>query len=126
MTSSGPQPRYGGVVSHEWERAHHIRQFRQGVLSREEICDADFLLRAAAEHHGTKMARRCPVCGESLRLTRWVYGESLGRRAGSARSEEEIAAFAAEGLVFTVHEVEVCRACHWNHLLSTATVYDYS
>ena len=65
---------YKHVLSHEWERAHHLREFRAGQLTREEVCDADFLLRAAAEHHGRTMDKECPVCGEPLRLTRWVYG----------------------------------------------------
>ncbi|MDK8477158.1 MULTISPECIES: DUF5318 family protein [unclassified Corynebacterium] len=111
-------------VSHEWERTQHVREYRAGHLGRDEVCDADFLLRAAAEHHGRTMDKPCPVCGENLRLTRWVYGESLGRRAGSARSEQEIAEFVGEGLEFTVHEVEVCRHCRWNHLLRSATAFN--
>ena len=114
---------YRNEVSYEWERAQHLRELRAGKVKREELCDADFLLRAAAEHHGVDMQKPCPVCGEELRLTRWVYGDSLKRRAGSARSAAEIAEMAAEGLEFTVHFVEVCSACRWNHLLRAATVY---
>lgn len=114
--------RYTEVVSHEWERAATLRDLRAGRVLRDDLCDADFLLRAAAEHHGETAPRPCPVCeDEELRFTRWVYGEALGRRAGSARSEEEIADFVAEGLEFTVHLVEVCRRCRWNFLLRTAT-----
>lgn len=109
------------AVSHQWERAQCIRDLRAGRILREEVCDADFLLRAAAQHHGVELPKACPVCGaESMRLTRWVYGDSLGRRAGSARRLSEIAEFAAEGLEFTVHTVEVCPACRWNYLLETA------
>ncbi|SQH98220.1 Uncharacterised protein [Corynebacterium minutissimum] len=114
---------YRNEVSYEWERAQHLRDFRAGRMSRDELCDADFLLRAAAEHHGVDMHKSCPICEHDLRLTRWVYGDSLGRRAGSARSEQEIADLVAEGLEFTVHAVEVCPACRWNHLLRAATVY---
>ena len=114
---------YRNEVSYEWERAQHLRELRAGKVKREELCDAGFLLRAAAEHHGVDMQKPCPVCGEELRLTRWVYGDSLKRRAGSARSAAEIAEMAAEGLEFTVHFVEVCSACRWNHLLRAATVY---
>lgn len=110
-------------VSYEWERAQHLRDFQAGRLGRDELCDADFLLRAAAEHHGVDMHKACPICGQGLRLTHWVYGDALGRRSGSARREREIADIAAEGLEFTVHDVEVCPACRWNHLLRAATVY---
>lgn len=114
---------YKHVVSHEWERAAHLRDFRAGRLSRAQVCDADFLLRAAAEHHGVDSPRPCPVCDGPLRLTRWIYGDNLGRRSGSARSEQEIADIASEGLQFTVHRVEVCLKCHWNHLLTSALAY---
>ena len=33
---------YKHVLSHEWERAHHLREFRAGQLTREDVCDADF------------------------------------------------------------------------------------
>lgn len=112
------------IISHKWERAQHLKEYRAGLVVRSELCDADFLLCAAAEHHGVDMAKRCPMCEAPMRLTTWVYGAELGRRAGSARNAEEIAEFAADGLEFTVHWVEVCTACRWNHLLRAATAYD--
>lgn len=111
------------AVSYEWERAAHVRDLRAGLLKREDVCDADFLLQAAAEYHGRPAGRPCPVCGEMLSLTLWVYGEQLGRRAGSARNTQEIAEMVADGLTFTVHSVEVCRQCRWNHLLEAAEAY---
>ncbi len=114
-------------VSHEWERAATLRDLRAGRLRREDVCDADFLLRAAAEYHGFDSDRPCPVCSEPLRLTYWIYGDGLGRRAGSARQPWEIAQIAdelrARGEEFTVHKVEVCPNCRWNHLLEAATAY---
>lgn len=118
-----PSVAYKHKVSHEWERAAALREVRAGRLSEADVCDADFLLRAAATHHGVASARECPLCGATMRNTKWVYGEVLGRRAGSARSEKEIAEFVAEGLEFTVHTVEVCLACRWNHLLTSEVAY---
>lgn len=109
-------------VSHEWERRTTLRAYRDGRVSREELCDADFLLKAAGRHHGTDASRPCPICEASdpgLREVLWVYGENLGRRSGSARSTEEIDDFVAEVGSITVHKVEVCGACGWNHILST-------
>lgn len=108
------------TVSHEWERRTVLREFRAGKKSRDQVCDADFLLRAAAEHHGVDAARPCPICGSPMRIILWVYGENLGRRSGSARSEEEIAELVDETGPFTVHKVEVCATCRWNHLLSAS------
>lgn len=101
----------------------HLRDVRAGRLAREEVCDADFLLRAAAEHHGWDTGRECPICGGELRDTLWIYGDQLGRRSGSARSSQEIAELTAQGLEFSVHRVEVCLRCRWNHLLETATAH---
>lgn len=107
-------------VSHEWERRATLQEFRAGKKKVEEVCDADFLLRAAGEHHGVDADRVCPLCESNMRNVLWIYGDNLGRRSGSARSEEEIAELVGEVGPFTVHKVEVCPNCRWNHLLSTA------
>lgn len=122
---------YRNVVSHRWSRAMMLRQLEAGHLRRDEICDADFLLITAAAYHGQRQDRNCPVCGaEELYEVRWIYGDTLGNRSGTARKEEEIARIVAEmqtqhvpagkdGQVM-VHLVEVCRRCRWNHLLTAA------
>ena len=123
VSGTTPAVAYKHKVSHEWERAATLRELRAGRITQESVCDADFLLCAAATHHGVDVTRACPICEGALRNTRWVYGETLGRRAGSARSEQEIAEFVAEGLEFTVHTVEVCIGCRWNHLLSSEVAF---
>lgn len=108
-------------VSHEWQRRTALRELSQGRLRVDDACDADFLLRAAAEHHGVDSPRPCPVCGAPMREVKWVYSEKLGRRTGTARSDEEIDRLVAEVGPITVHVVEVCAACKWNHLLKEVT-----
>lgn len=113
---------YRYEVSHQWQRRTLLQRFRAGQVPREELCDADFLLVTAARFHGQRAGSPCPVCGaEELRVVRWVHGEDLGRRSGTARNEEEIAALVAERGEVTVHTVEVCPECRWNHLVSSAT-----
>lgn len=112
---------YGNEVSHEWQRRTVLRQLQAGQLLYDDYCDADFLLRAAAEHHGEDSPRPCPVCGEQMRDVRWVYSERLGRRSGTARSEDEIARMVAEVGPITVHIVEACGHCKWNFLLKELT-----
>lgn len=108
-------------ISHRWERHMTLAQFRAGKIRRDAICDADFLLIAAARFHGYYVGRLCPVCeGAELREVRWIYGEKLGRKSGTARSADEIADIADTTEGVTVHLVEVCTACRWNHLLSRA------
>ncbi|WIM67590.1 DUF5318 family protein [Corynebacterium breve] len=108
---------YGQHVSHEWERRNLLRNFAAGRIKRADICDADFLLVTASEYHGEPSRRPCPVCEKTMNNVRWIYGEQLGRRSGTARSAEEIETIAAEAGPITVHRVEVCPHCRWNHLL---------
>lgn len=116
---------YRYEVSHQWQRRTLLQRFRSGQVPREELCDADFLLVTAARFHGRGAQRPCPVCGgDQLRVVRWVHGEELGRRSGTARNEEEIAALVRERGEVTVHTVEVCPECRWNHLVSSATAVE--
>ena len=73
-----PQVAYKHKVSHEWERAATLRELRAGRLAQDDVCDADFLLRAAATHHGVDSKRACPICGSVLRNTRWSMAKSWG------------------------------------------------
>ena len=97
-----------------------LRDYQAGRVSTEEVCDADFLLKAAGEHHGTPSARPCPICAKSMDDVLWIYGDNLGQRSGTARSEDEIDQIIAQVGPITVHRVEVCRTCGWNHLLAEA------
>lgn len=54
-----------------------------------------------------------------MTLVSWVYGEGLGPVAGSARTPEELVRLAESREEFTVHVVEVCRTCSWNHLVQS-------
>lgn len=113
---------YSNEVSHRFARQELLRRWRAGEVTRAEICDADFLLVTAARFHGRPAGHPCPVCGSGdLRVVQWVHGEQLGRLAGTARSDAEIAAIVATGREATVHTVEVCLRCRWNHLLRAVT-----
>ena len=112
---------YEHEVSHEWRRRQTLRELKMGRVPMRDVCDADFLLRAAAQHHGEDSARPCSVCGGAMRNVRWVYSEKLGRRTGTARSEDEIDRLAHEVGPLTVNVVEVCPVCKWNHLLQEVT-----
>lgn len=98
-----------------------LRDYREGKIPRDEVCDADFLLKAAGEHHGEDSPRPCPVCESTMRDVLWIYGENLGRRSGTARSAAQIDAIVAAAGPVTVHRVEVCLRCGWNHLLAEST-----
>ena len=90
---------------------------RVGVM---EVCDANPYLLRAAKFHGEPSKATCPVCRkEPLTLVSWVYGDELRHAAGSARTREELLRMAALFEEFSVHVVEVCRSCSWNHLVQS-------
>lgn len=114
---------YRNEVSHQWARHRLLEQWRSGAVAKDAVCDASFLLVTAARFHGHPAGKTCPVCeSDELRLVFWVFGDSLGKASNTARNKEEIAAFAESGHDVTVHTVEVCTACRWNHLLMANTV----
>lgn len=85
-----------------------------------EVCDADPYLLRAAKFHGRPTEIRCPICRkEQLTVVSWVFGERLGQVSGSARGSDELVRMASACEEFTVHDVEVCRSCSWNHLVQS-------
>ncbi|KGM18196.1 hypothetical protein CAURIC_11235 [Corynebacterium auriscanis] len=123
------------VVGRDLERARVLSQFRSGELRASDICDATSSLIASAEVLGHRAERLCPVCGsEKLYDTRWIHGELLGEKSGTARSVKEIdvvledfsqgrlqAEMAENPGEITVHIVEVCLHCRWNFLVRVET-----
>ncbi|SEP12164.1 hypothetical protein SAMN05660991_03375 [Trujillonella endophytica] len=88
-----------------------------GRTSLYEVCDAGPYLTRAARHHGDRTEETCPVCrGHRLTTVSYVYGDGLGHVSGSAKTHAELARMDTMQEEFTVYEVEVCRACGWNHL----------
>lgn len=111
------------VVDFALRRRGVLAGLREGALSLREVCDADVYLLRAASFHGVETETVCPVCRkENLTEVSWVFGDDLGTASGSARGLEEIAQLALTHDAFTVHVVEVCRSCSWNHLMESYDV----
>jgi uncharacterized protein DUF5318 len=106
------------VVDYALQRRALLAEVRSGRVGSYEACDASPYLLRAAKFHGRAGDLPCPICRqEPLTLVSWVYGDELKHVAGSARTPEELARMAGRFAEFTVYDVEVCRACHWNHLV---------
>ncbi|MFI5585112.1 DUF5318 domain-containing protein [Amycolatopsis sp. NPDC051758] len=106
------------VVDYALQRRALLAEVRSGRVGSYEACDAGPYLLRAAKFHGRAGDLPCPICRqEPLTLVSWVYGDELKHVAGSARTPEELARMAGLFAEFTVYDVEVCRACHWNHLV---------
>jgi hypothetical protein len=111
------------VVDFALRRRGVLADLREGVSALHEVCDADVYLLRAAGFHGVETETVCPVCRkENLTEVSWVFGDDLGSASGSARSADEIEQLALTHDAFTVHVVEVCRSCSWNHLVQSYEV----
>lgn len=113
-----PVPRQ--IVDYALQRRASVADVAGGRVSTQDACDAGFYLLQAAAHHGRPTGASCPLCsGDGMLHVSWVFGERLGQAAGSARSLDEIDRLAERVAEFTVHVVEVCRSCRWNHLVQS-------
>ncbi|MFT4086044.1 MAG: DUF5318 family protein [Gordonia sp. (in: high G+C Gram-positive bacteria)] len=108
------------VVDYALAKRSCLAQVRAGRTAVAQVCDAGVYLLRAAQFHGESTHEMCPICRkEPVTLVRWIFGDSLGKASGTARTVEEITRIAAGSEEFTVHVVEVCRTCHWNHLVQS-------
>lgn len=111
------RPRHLGVVDYTLAKRALLREFRQGLLSRLDICDAHPELIRAAKYLGCDASRPCPVCkGSELRLLAYVYADGMKRDNGRAFGVREAIALAAAERGSACYVVEVCTDCSWNHL----------
>lgn len=108
------------VVDYALRRKSLLAEVYSGRRAVGEVCDAGPYLLRAARFHGRASTATCPICRkEQLTLVSWVFGEKLGPASGSARTGEELARMATTHEEFSVHVVEVCRTCSWNHLVQS-------
>ncbi|MBV8542263.1 MAG: DUF5318 domain-containing protein [Pseudonocardiales bacterium] len=108
------------VVDYALQRRALLAEVYAGRVSLTDVCDATSYLLQAAKFHGEPSSVTCPVCRkESLTLVSWVYGDELKHVAGSARTADELNRLATLYEEFSVHVVEVCRTCSWNHLVQS-------
>ena len=91
----------------------------------EDICDADPMLLRTAKYHGEVTERDCPVCRRTpLTHLTYTFGAEMGELSGRVRSTKELETLAHEFGAFRVYVVEVCRDCHWNHLVISYVLGD--
>ncbi len=108
------------VVDYALQRRSLLAEVYSGRTGVSEVCDANPYLLRAAKFHGKPSSVTCPICRkEQLTLVSWVFGDHLGPVSGSARTAEELVLLASRYDEFSVHVVEVCRTCSWNHLVKS-------
>jgi Family of unknown function (DUF5318) len=111
-----------GSVDYTLAKRALLREFRVGLLSRFEICDAHPELLRAAKYVGAPASRMCPVCGrDRLKLLAYVYADDLRDNNGRVWELKEALALAAAHRGGHCYVVEVCTDCSWNHLSQAFT-----
>ena len=115
-TLSGVRTRRS-VVDYALQRRALLADLYAGRATVMDVCDAHPYLQRAARYHGEQSQVTCPVCRkERLTLVSYVYGDELKAISGQAKSSIELPKMAMDFGEFTVHVVEVCQSCGWNHL----------
>ncbi|HEV8571473.1 MAG TPA: DUF5318 family protein [Actinomycetota bacterium] len=106
-----------GVVDYTLAKRAVLRDFRRGLLSRLDICDAHPELMRAARYVGKEIPRHCPVCDVSrLRVLAYVFADELKRDNGRVWTVDQGVDLAARCHDAKCYVVEVCTGCSWNHL----------
>jgi hypothetical protein len=105
------------VVDYTLAKRALLRDFRQGLLSKPDICDAHPELLRAGRYLGQEATRPCPVCDAwDLRLLAYVFADTLRANNGRAFEVREAMALASGHRGGACYVVEVCLNCSWNHL----------
>ncbi len=125
MTATPPDSNSNQLphVDYVLARRRILRDFRRGILTRLDICDAHPELLRVASNYGHKTTRDCPVCAdedkqEPLFEVNYLYGDGFGKTNGRPVTEYNQLADADKiGKAYKRYLVEVCTACKWNFLI---------
>ena len=121
-TASSGLPAGGGRldsagIDYRLVREATLKAWRDGALTRAQICDAQRELRRNAEFCGEIIDRLCPVCEEQdLVEVTYVFGPRLPKHGRCVTSDKELARIDARQCESQGYVVEVCVDCGWNHL----------
>lgn len=104
-------------ISYELEKRRILEQYRTGVLSIHDVCDAHPELNRAAINYSYKQLGECPICSEDTLVTvNYVFGPRLPSHGRCVNSKRDFDRIRKRKGSFTCYEVEVCTACSWNYL----------
>lgn len=110
-------------VDYVLARRRILRDFRRGILTRLDVCDAHPELLRVAENYGEKTARDCPICAdedkqETLFEVNYLYGDGFGKANGRPVTEHnQLSSADKAGKAYKRYLVEVCTTCKWNFLI---------
>lgn len=111
-----------GRIDYRMARRAVLRDVQAGRRSRSDVCDAHPELLRAGEHIGTPVDDGCPLCEASeLRHVTYIFTGRATKKGegGRAVPRESLARQVKRHGDLNVYTVEVCRSCHWHHLLES-------
>lgn len=104
-------------VDYRLARRAIIRNFKNGRLSRLDVCDAHPELMRAARHIGDQTGEECPICEETnVVLVSYAFGDGLGPSGHCVTTRAEVQRLKKRTSELVCYVVEVCPECSWNHL----------
>ncbi len=113
-----------GRVDYRLQRRVALDNLSLASRALEQHCDAHPELLRAAKHLGEPRGEDCPVC-EEVELVGLHYAflqHGPKSQGGRVVERGRLARYAERHGDLLVYEVEVCRACHWNHLVSQRSI----
>lgn len=126
MTEPRPGQTSGAALPHvdyALARRRILRDYRRGMLTSLDVCDAHPELLRVATNHGAQTQRECPICADSdvrstLYEVNYLYGDGLKKSNGRPLTEHnQLEEADKSGKAFHRYLVEVCIECKWNFLI---------
>lgn len=106
-----------GEIDYRLARQAVLNDYRSGLLSKQDVCDAHPELRRAAAEYSSPTTEECPICEEAqLSTVSYVFGPRLPSHGRCVNTLAEIERIRRRKGTFTCYVVEVCPDCAWNHL----------
>lgn len=109
-----------GRVDYRMARRATVLGVREGLTPVDAVCDAHPDLVRASQYIGDPLDDDCPICGADDTLAQVTYvfpSYGPAARRGKAVPRDSLAAQVQRHGDLRVYTVEVCRACHWHHLV---------
>lgn len=114
----------GRRIDYRMARRATIREVREGIKGRGDVCDAHPELVRAGKHIGEPVKGGCPLCRKDrLRHVTYVFptwGKTKHR--GQAVPASSVGRMRQRFGDLGVYTVEVCLDCHWHHLVEKMDV----
>lgn len=108
-------------VDYALAKRRMLRDYRRGILTRLDVCDAHPELLRVARNYGDITIRNCPICADEdkqspLYEVNYLYGDKLKGSGRAVTQENQIPDADRSRNPYHRYLVEVCLACKWNFL----------